>query len=495
MQWGSRTVDDINLIRKLCLLSEAVFATILGAYMLVADKDVRLACPYGNPEVVFDWRGACTHSALSESQRLMYAEKYDRARKPKPSKQDRDSEKSKTAWITTGVRFTKKWRDNLTPEQLEACREKDKLAMREYRKTFRHLILARKANRTPEEVAEHKHKKKMYQRRYREEHAEEIKAREALIPPEIKKERAARSKLRTQKSRLKKRLADPKPPRVIPPHRKKRNADRMRQRKGDPDFNKISKLGTRVKRARDNLKNLERAGASDSDLNEAKKKFAVTFVERYNLMVRLGRSTKDKPTAEQIALAASARHTIEDPAHSVVVAEDNAQEVDESCSEDDDGDMSEDEVSESDDEIPDTDDEDALDTDDEEILVIPDELKNEATIPSPAIHSTNDKDILVVPHEPKNKPRIPLQAARNSSPAPKMSTPWTIAANVSIKKQEKKPEIRAISLSNLTPNSPMVTPWTMAKQVFHKQQKKLQDSLAKGGHIIPAKRGHDDEKE
>ncbi|RWQ94159.1 hypothetical protein C8Q69DRAFT_446056 [Paecilomyces variotii] len=71
MDWGLCSTDNINLNRKLCLLAEAVFASILGAYMGIVSKELRMTCPYGDPKIVFDWAGACTHSSLSESQRLI----------------------------------------------------------------------------------------------------------------------------------------------------------------------------------------------------------------------------------------------------------------------------------------------------------------------------------------------------------------------------------------------------------------------------------------
>lgn len=42
--------------------------------------------------------------------------------------------------------------------------------------------------------------------------------------------------------------------------------------------------GTRVKHARDALKKLEPGSVRGSELDETKKKFAVPFVDRYNLM-------------------------------------------------------------------------------------------------------------------------------------------------------------------------------------------------------------------
>lgn len=37
--------------------------------MFSVSKKLRLSCPYGDPEIVFDWREACTRSALVDSQR------------------------------------------------------------------------------------------------------------------------------------------------------------------------------------------------------------------------------------------------------------------------------------------------------------------------------------------------------------------------------------------------------------------------------------------
>ncbi|KAJ9283570.1 hypothetical protein DTO021C3_8829 [Paecilomyces variotii] len=434
MDWGLCSIDDINLNRKLCLLAEAVFTAMLGGYMPVVDKPLQLACPYGDPKTVFDWRGTCTHSSLSESQRLLHIHK-----------KAKNSASSKLPWFK--VRSGARRRKDLTPEELQACREKDKLAMREYRKKFRHLLKARKANRTPQEIIEHKEKKKLYQRRYRKEHAMEIKAREALLPPEVKKERAERSKLRTQKSRLKKRLANPKPPRIIPPHRVKRNADRKRLRDGDVDFKKISMHGTRVKRARDALNKLKVDGVGGKELDEAKKKFAIAFVDRYNLMVSLGRPVREKPSQEQFDLAGPSVQ----PNNSKSAVVSTGDEVDE-CSEEEDIDTSEDETSDS---------EDELDTDDEELFIIPHGPNKEGSIP-------------------KNESTVPRDARIDNhlAPAPEMVSPWTIAAKTTVKKQEKsKPFLRMANGPALSHE--MTTPWTIATDAFRRQQTILGRSLVR----------------
>lgn len=98
MDWGLCSTDDINLNRKLCLLAEAVFASILGAYMGIVSKELRMTCPYGDPKIVFDWAGACTHSSLSESQRLIGKNKQ-----PKGSTRQRipgsDERKTSAIWF------------------------------------------------------------------------------------------------------------------------------------------------------------------------------------------------------------------------------------------------------------------------------------------------------------------------------------------------------------------------------------------------------------
>ncbi|KAL2014775.1 hypothetical protein VTN00DRAFT_2300 [Thermoascus crustaceus] len=63
-------------------------------------------------------------------------------------------------------------------QQLEAHREKGKLAMRQYRLRNRDKILAKRTSRTEEETAAWREKKRVYQRKYRAEHAEEIKEKE-----------------------------------------------------------------------------------------------------------------------------------------------------------------------------------------------------------------------------------------------------------------------------------------------------------------------------
>ncbi|KAJ9237005.1 hypothetical protein DTO169E5_5486 [Paecilomyces variotii] len=432
MDWGLCSIDDINLNRKLCLLAEAVFTAMLGGYMPVVDKPLQLACLYGDPKTVFDWRGTCTHSSLSESQRLLHIHK-----------KAKNSASSKLPWFK--VRSGARRRKDLTPEELQACREKDKLTMREYRKKFRHLLKARKANRTPQEIIEHKEKKKLYQRRYRKEHAMEIKAREALLPPEVKKERAERSKLRTQKSRLKKRLANPRPERVIPPQRVKRNADRKRQRDAHPDFNKISMQQTRVNRARKNLKDAEANGVTDKDLDEVKTKFAVAFVGRYNLMVSLGRPVKEKPSQEQFDLAGPSVQ----PNNSKSAVVSTGDEVDE-CSEEEDIDTSQDETSDS---------EDELDTDDEELFIIPHGPNKEGSIP-------------------KNESTVPRDARINNhlAPAPKIVSPWTIAAKTTVKKQEKSKPFSHMANSPALSHK-ITTPWTIATDAFRRQQTILGRSL------------------
>ncbi|KAL1884928.1 hypothetical protein Plec18167_001585 [Paecilomyces lecythidis] len=244
--------------------------------------------------------------------------------------------------------------------------------MQEYRKKFRHLLQVRKANRTPKEIAESRLKSKLYQRQYRKEHAEEIKARKALLPLEVKKERAERSKLRTQKSRLKKRLANPQTKRLIPLHRVKRNADRKQQRDADPDFKTISMHITRVNRVRKKLKGAEVTGKV---LDEAKKAYAIAFVNRFNLMVSLGRTVKDTPTREQFDLAAP-----------VVEPED-------------------DEISSSDDEEDGLCMDDILDSDDEELFVDP-------LADDPDNHSDT----------------YPENHAEDHPVRPQIVTPWTMLA-------------------------------------------------------------------
>lgn len=205
--------------------------------------------------------------------------------------------------------------------------------------------------------------------------------------------------------------------------------------------------GTRVKRARDALKKLEGDGVGGKELDKAKKKFAMAFVERYNLMVRLGRPVKDKLSQEQFDLAG----TSVQPNNSKSAVVSTGDEVDE-CSEEEGIDTSEDETSDS---------EDELDTDDEELFIIPHGPKKEGSIP-------------------KNESTVPRDARIDNhlAPAPEMVSPWTIAAKTAVKKQEKsKPFSRMANHPALSHE--MTTPWTIATDAFRRQQTILGRSLVR----------------
>ncbi|RAL09905.1 uncharacterized protein BO97DRAFT_416378 [Aspergillus homomorphus CBS 101889] len=58
---------DIEPIRLDCLLVEAVFAGMPGAYC--RHTDLQSACVYGPSNEVYTWNGACTHSCLLKTQR------------------------------------------------------------------------------------------------------------------------------------------------------------------------------------------------------------------------------------------------------------------------------------------------------------------------------------------------------------------------------------------------------------------------------------------
>lgn len=73
MDWIDDSPGNVNFVRQTCLLSEAVFTALLGGYRRrrSVNSARRTACAYGHPDIVFPWEGACSHSALSESKRVL----------------------------------------------------------------------------------------------------------------------------------------------------------------------------------------------------------------------------------------------------------------------------------------------------------------------------------------------------------------------------------------------------------------------------------------
>ncbi|KAL2826047.1 hypothetical protein BDW59DRAFT_161169 [Aspergillus cavernicola] len=50
--------QGLMLARKICLFSEAVYASYLGAYSMMVDVNMKYTCVFGNLDKVFSWYGA-----------------------------------------------------------------------------------------------------------------------------------------------------------------------------------------------------------------------------------------------------------------------------------------------------------------------------------------------------------------------------------------------------------------------------------------------------
>jgi hypothetical protein len=98
MPWSSNLSSaNVEFTRKVCLLAEAIFASMLGAYKSGVPCILEDACPYGTPLAVFEWKGACSHSCLTENQRTpkvqMTAEEWhqhEEKRKEKKREKERE---------------------------------------------------------------------------------------------------------------------------------------------------------------------------------------------------------------------------------------------------------------------------------------------------------------------------------------------------------------------------------------------------------------------
>jgi hypothetical protein len=58
-----------NHNRRVCLLAEAIYCSLLGGYLSKVSYAIGDPCPFGFPTSVFNWHGACSHTCLTEEQR------------------------------------------------------------------------------------------------------------------------------------------------------------------------------------------------------------------------------------------------------------------------------------------------------------------------------------------------------------------------------------------------------------------------------------------
>jgi hypothetical protein len=70
------------------IITEAMFATILGAYRLMSNHALHDACVYGNPSQVLKWSGACLGFCLLEPLRQILSFQPLKSWKPR-SKEDK----------------------------------------------------------------------------------------------------------------------------------------------------------------------------------------------------------------------------------------------------------------------------------------------------------------------------------------------------------------------------------------------------------------------
>jgi hypothetical protein len=61
--------QEVNRNRRVCLLAEAIYCSILGGYMPRVSYELGNTYPFGFPTSIFNWDGACLHTCLTEGQR------------------------------------------------------------------------------------------------------------------------------------------------------------------------------------------------------------------------------------------------------------------------------------------------------------------------------------------------------------------------------------------------------------------------------------------
>ncbi|OJZ83983.1 hypothetical protein ASPFODRAFT_49463 [Aspergillus luchuensis CBS 106.47] len=187
--------------------------------------------------------------------------------------------------------YYKKWRDRMSPEQVERFQEYTRNAMRKWRQEN-----PEKAKRTKAQNIARRPQNREYQRRRRRENPGIDKKLYDALPEEKKAERRARRAFTARERRAKKRALNPPKKRKILRKNRRRNERRALQRAVDPFHKEKSKLQSRILRAKAKLK---QAKGDPEKVKEAELALAIAEVERYELNEGIGCRSKKLPSDEQ----------------------------------------------------------------------------------------------------------------------------------------------------------------------------------------------------
>ncbi|GFF52543.1 hypothetical protein CNMCM8927_006799 [Aspergillus lentulus] len=261
---------DANHTRRLCILAEAIYCSLLGGYMSRVSYELRNACPFGFPTSVFNWHGACSHTCLTEGQR--------------------DHWTISDAALDEIIQATST--ETLEDSELRVAlrRTRNKLATRLKRAKYRE---------SEEAYARYLARNREYMREYRRIHYDELHKHDAELPEHVKAARRCRKKVQMRGYRARNALLNPKPKHIVPAKNRVRNDQRKILRASDPLQKMKAKLQMRVSRARQEYrKQTTQVGQATAEV-----RLAVAEVKRFKFNQKQGIALKDIPSARSFELA------------------------------------------------------------------------------------------------------------------------------------------------------------------------------------------------